>query len=128
MYDLNFDYHEYLQDDWFRSLTDKLIYSNSNAKCWICNRRFYDIEKDEYLLLHHVSYENLYREKLGRDIYILCSSCHKKAHFYWFFGLRKIPLTKRNLIKRLRILKFNNCIQNRRFWASAWYGIRYIMS
>lgn len=121
-------YPEYLEAADFRKLTVKLIYSNPNATCWICERTWHDLTDEEYLLLHHVSYINLGKEKIKRDVYILCNTCHRKVHFYWFFGKRKTKLIKRNLLKRMRYLKMLICIQKKRFWAYVWYGSLCIMS
>lgn len=92
------DYSLYLQSDHWKHLKKIHITDNPRACCWICGRK-------NKLLLHHVSYDHLYHEKLNIDIYIVCFDCHTKIHFS-FFGLCKTPLVKSKLIGRMRYIKY----------------------
>lgn len=112
------DYKEYVESNHFKLLTDKYISDNPNAKCFVC-------ECPYNLLIHHVSYRNLENERLKRDIYIVCYFCHKKIHFRKFLFLSlKTPLTRRALIRRMYYLRLKECVHNRRFGLSAYYGMR----
>lgn len=119
-------YYDYLQDDHFRALTVKYIYTDSSAKCFIDGKKYPEV----FLLLHHVSYDNLGRETLGRDVFILCYNCHKKAHFIKMFLLfeKRIPLTNKKLKKRLYYLKVANCIRKLQFIRASWYILTYSMT
>lgn len=111
------NYLQYLQLQYWRDLNKQLIYSNPRAKCFICHKT----SREVTLLLHHVSYTHLFREKLGRDIYIICDdSCHKKIHF-WFFGFIKTPMDRATLLQRMYILRWRFCIRNKQFGRSIWY-------
>lgn len=114
-------YPEYLEAGSFRKLTEELIYSNKNAACWICGRTWSELADEEYLLLHHVSYNNLGKEKVKRDVYILCNTDHKKVHFYWWFGKKKTKLIKKNLLKRMNLLRARHLFKNEHFWRGLWY-------
>ena len=112
------NYKDYLQTKWWKHLTHRLITLNPDAKCWICGKK-------STLLPHHVSYENLGREKLGRDIYILCFSCHEEVHFTLFFH-KKVLLDKYTLLKRMWFLKIIYPIRFFKlgsFLNSIWYRI-----
>lgn len=105
---------------WYR-LNDQLIDSNPDASCWICG-------KLSTLLLHHITYENLYKEELYKDVYILCFDCHTRVHFkpVLYFFRRKTPLEKHLLLRRMRFLKMISCIQKGRIFPSLWYMCRYL--
>lgn len=113
-------YPEYFLTLHWIQLKDKLIYSNSKAKCWIC-------EKTNTLLLHHIRYDNLFKERLYRDVYILCYNCHSQLHNYklFIFFPIKTKLVKRDLVKRMLYLRSKYCIQKKRFFLSLWYVLRY---
>lgn len=117
-------YEHYLMSDWFRDLTEQLIYENAKAACFICGGNV----PGSFLLLHHIDYSSLGREKIGRDIFILCAFCHKRAHFrmFLFFFKRKVSLTKKDLKKRLYFLKVKSCVQKRRFDLVLWYSFKYM--
>lgn len=102
--DLGFkEYREYLASSWFRSLTKQLITQNRKARCWICGKK-------NTLLLHHVKYDNLGNEKLGRDVYILCFTCHTRTHFTtWGY---RVPLEKSKLLARMKFLKVTYPVRN----------------
>lgn len=99
-------YQEYLLTDWWHDLRENYIGQNPKAKCWICGRR-------EALLLHHVTYENLYSERMGRDLFIICfgkKGCHMRIHFKLRTG-EKIKLEKQILLKRMWMLKITHPIR-----------------
>lgn len=121
------NYTLYFHTKWWRDLNDLLIDSDSDASCAICERWDTILAHDEYLVIHHVSYENLFCEKLKRDIYIVCSKCHQSIHFY-MLGLRKTTMSKRFLLKRMRFLKSIYCIRRLRFATATWYMFRCIVS
>lgn len=116
------DYDHYLLSNWFTSLTEKLIYSNPKAKCYICTRKRAELDQGEYLLLHHISYENLGQERLKRDVYIVCSYCHSVIHFYFF--KQKQKLNRKLLLKRMKKLKATYYLQKKRFSLALWYFFR----
>lgn len=103
-------YNKYLKTYYWNDLKIKYIYSNPHAKCWICEKSF-------TLLLHHISYDNLYAEKLYRDVFILCFNCHTRVHFLLFNTFR-LPLSKTILLIRMRFLRFIFLVQKRRFIAA----------
>lgn len=113
-------YPEYFLTIHWDQLKEKLIYSNPKAKCWIC-------EKTNTLLLHHIRYDHLFKERLYRDVYILCYNCHSQVHNYrlFIFFSIKTKLKKRDLVKRMLYLRFKFCVQKRRLLPSLWYGLRY---
>lgn len=115
-------YPDYFKTPWWKHLKVELIYSNPDAKCWICKSR-------ERLLLHHEIY-NLFCEKLNRDIFILCFDCHTKLHFYKMFGFlkRKTKLHTPNLKRRRLSLMVEECIRNKRYLLSLWYVLVRIMA
>lgn len=121
------NYTLYFHTKWWRDLNDLLIDSNKDASCVLCEKWYTLLTHGEYLVIHHVSYENLFCEKLKRDIYIVCSKCHQSIHF-WLFGLKKTRMTKRFLLKRMRLLKSIFCIRRLRFATATWYMFRCIMS
>lgn len=114
------DYDKYLQSNWWYSLKEKYIYSKKDASCFLC-------KKTSTLLLHHVSYKNLYHEKLKRDVFILCYKCHSEAHFYkvFFFFTRKVLMDERSLRKRLYFLKSKYVAQQGNIVLSVWYFLCY---
>lgn len=109
------NYPQYFKTAHWRRLKVNFIYSNPNARCWICE---YDEDRGK-LLPHHEIY-NLFHEKLGRDIFILCGNCHTQVHFYkkFFIWKRKTPLKTMNLKRRRLHLRFEFCIQNKRYWSA----------
>lgn len=118
---------------WYR-LKEKHIYTNPHAKCWVCEipvRVFYkEGRKTSNLVPHHVSYDNLFHEKLGRDIYIICHECHNQAHYYkaFIFFERKLKLKRKLLLKRLRLLRFKYLVQEKRYGLAWWYYFLHIVS
>lgn len=111
-------YDEYLKTLHWQKLREQLIYANPRVKCWIC-------EKTYNLLLHHVKYNNLGKEKrvftflffVFGDVVIVCFDCHSKIHFikYLFFFRHKVPLKKFYLVKRMKYLRAVYLLKNYRF-------------
>lgn len=91
-------YHEYFQTDWWKHL--KKRYIKWGSKCYICGSRY-------SLLLHHLSYNNLGREKILRifygDVVVVCFEHHKDLHYVHplFIFKVKLPLKRFFLIKKL---------------------------
>ncbi len=112
-------YPLYFQTKWWALLNDQLIDSNPKAKCWICHKKY-------SLLLHHEKY-TLFREKLYRDIFILCFTCHDQLHFpTLFFMFRyKVPLRVSSLRRRRLWLKLMFHVRSKRFTLVPWYLLRY---
>lgn len=115
------NYPKYFKTQWWIEKKDEWIYSNPKAKCWIC-------EITSNLLPHHERYDNLFNERLYRDIFILCFFCHTQLHFHKFLLLftRKTKLDRRSLKRRRLYLRMLFCIQKRRVGRSMFYFLRYI--
>lgn len=108
-------YEEYLHSAHWAGLRDKHIYKNKRSHCWICG-----LSKTKYLLrLHHESYRRLGEEKLGRDIFIICKSCHKALHFT--FKVFKSSLDERVLRKRRYLLRLRHELLKGRVLPFVWY-------
>ncbi len=54
----------------------KKCYFHYNGKCTICGFN----GKPSQMNVHHLNYSNLWNERIGKDIVLLCSSCHRKLH------------------------------------------------
>lgn len=117
------NYPNYFNTPHWHKLKEEFIYSNSGAKCWIC-------EKKNTLLPHHEKYDNLFKERINKDIFILCFDCHTQLHFYkiFFFFNRKTKLNYKSLRKRRFYLRSNYLVHNKRFGLALWYAFRYIMT
>ena len=115
------NYPKYFTTDHWYYLKQQLIYSNANAHCWIC-------EKTDTLLIHHVKYDNLFNERLKRDIYVLCFDCHTQVHFYTFlhFFKKKTKLVKRKLVRRMILLRILYLLNSKRFIKAGLYIPRYM--
>jgi len=115
-------YPEYFQTDWWRKLNDQLIDSKTDANCWIC-------EKTNTLLLHHEKYTNLFAERLYRDVFVLCYTCHSRLHFstVLFFFLRKTKLDYQSLKRRRLFLRLLFVLKQKRFGSAVWYLFRYLV-
>lgn len=114
-------YPEYFLTDHWHDIKDQFIYKRFGAHCWIC-------EKTSTLLPHHERYDNLFHERLFRDIFILCYDCHNKLHFYKIFFVFTVrtPLTFFSLKRRRLLLRSKFLIQKKRFASAFWHIIRYI--
>lgn len=114
-------YPLYFNTSHWKNLKEKCLYSNSNAKCFIC-------EKTSTLLLHHEKYDNLFSERLYRDLFVLCFECHKQLHFYKNVVGRKIKtkLTYRNLKKRRLLMRSQYLLNSGRIGLSMVYLVRCI--
>lgn len=114
------NYKKYFFTRHWIKLNDVLIDSNPDACCFIC----YLPSK---LLLHHVTYENLFHEKLYRDVYILCFDCHTEVHF-WLFGRVKVPLTPFWLLFSLRLRKLLFCVQSKEYGLLLLYSLTVVIT
>jgi hypothetical protein len=114
-------YPEYFKTKHWQKLNDTLIDSNRDAKCWIC-------EISYTLLLHHERYDNLFHERLNRDVFCLCFTCHTQLHFYRFLFVfnRKTSLSYVSLKRRRLWMKLKYVIRKRNISSSIWYTFRYI--
>lgn len=113
------NYPLYFRTPHWEKLNDQLIDSNLKAKCWIC-------EIPYNLLIHHEKYDNLFNERLYRDVFILCFRCHTQLHFYHllFIFKRKTALNVRSLRRRRLWLRLIFIVQNKRYWSIPWYVLR----
>jgi hypothetical protein len=125
-------YKEYLLTiHWFR-LKEKYILQNPKARCWICETPVFVFERfgqlSSNLLLHHVRYDNLFHERLYRDLFILCISCHSQVHFSTYFKIfrHKTQLTRMRLYRKMVLLRIRFCIRFGKFWLVPWYMLRYL--
>lgn len=100
------NYQEYLSTKHWKNLKQKLIY-NDKRTCFICNSK-------SKLVIHHIDYSRLFKEKLYKDVYILCFSCHEKVH-YWTTFRFKLPLIPTVLVLSIYIRKILFYTQNRQF-------------
>ena len=117
--DIGFDsYEDYRNGVWWKRLVYTLITGNKKARCFICDRNY-------SLLVHHIDYSNLGREKLNRDVFVVCWNCHRRCHFFLF--IFKIPLRRKNLIRRVYFLKFKSCIWRRKPFLALWYLLKSVL-
>ncbi len=54
-------------------LLSKIAYSTLGRICKDCGSQ-------KRLQLHHLSYENLWKENIQRDLVVVCADCHAKRH------------------------------------------------
>lgn len=126
-------YKEYLLTDHWGELRNKYIFTNPKAKCWICETPLIIStsfgKMSSNLLLHHIRYDHLFNERLYRDTYILCSTCHRQVHFSVYFRVFKFKtqLTRMRLYRKMILLKIRYCIRTCKFWLIPWYILRYIL-
>lgn len=112
--------------EYFTADSYKSIYIPSDAfekcremvrgkKCFICEGLY-------RILPHHVRYDNLYHERIWKDIYPICYFDHIEAHFMGILWIMeyKLPLKRFVLKKRIFYLRLKYCIRKRKIWASIW--------
>jgi hypothetical protein len=112
-------YPDYFKTEHWQQLKDFAIYANEEAECYICFRKnsLYDIiKRKSILVIHHLSYQNLFAEREWKDYVILCHSCHTQAHFWTIFNF-KIPLKTNWLLASLRLRKSIYYIHKGKFGA-----------
>ena len=64
-------YHNYLNSNYWKEIRDNKL---KKKKCCVCSSR-------QYLLLHHISYKNIYKAKRPlRDTIPICKYCHYLVH------------------------------------------------
>lgn len=64
-------YEAYLMSDQFDKIRQSVL-SRDNHKCVVCGSQ-------DNLQVHHLTYENIYKEDIG-DLITLCGSCHSIYH------------------------------------------------
>lgn len=112
-------YPDYFLSDHWKALKEDHL-DKRTSQCFVC-------ETWVKLLLHHVSYANLFKEKLWKDVYILCYSCHNKAHF-WTVWKWKVPLKTNWLLFSMRARKLIFYTQTRQFGLfSLWFSVTLII-
>lgn len=112
-------YHDYFNTKHWNDLKEELLWKRG-TECWICG-------KWSKLLIHHISYKNLFHEKLYRDVYILCFDCHNQVHFWTDFDIR-VPLIVNWLLFSMRARKLIKCIQKGQFsHALLWFSVLVIL-
>jgi len=90
------DYAEYLQTPRWKRLTNAVYYAQ-NKCCRICGKR-YNLE------VHHLDYAHIGTEREFKDLVLLCHTHHSLCH-WWFLGFHKVPLKKKNLVRRYRFVR-----------------------
>lgn len=92
-------YTDYLESDKWKSLRAS-CFKATNNKCVGCG--------DKCTNLHHLSYDNLGRERLAVDVVPLCHKCHRKCHFkkYWNNKKNRAEMTDL-LIKKCKLMMLN---------------------
>lgn len=89
-------YRDYIQSDRWRALRLK-TFSMTNNRCVGCG--------DKCTECHHLSYDNLGKERIGIDIVPLCSKCHKKCHYKKYWDNKKNrAIMSDQLIKKFRLM------------------------
>jgi len=130
---LNF-YKEYLQTAHWQNIKECLIYFNSKAECWICQKTY-------TLLPHHFQYKNLHKEKrmiillffVFGDLAVICFDCHTNLHwipikiFFIKFRIRT-PVKRFFLLARMFYLRYIICVQRRQFRRLLLTNLYYITS
>lgn len=80
------DYKTYLMSTEWRRLRSRIIRSRGGI-CEQCG-------SSELLHVHHITYENIFREK-DEDLEVLCVSCHRSRHDGWDASHRIKPKTRK---------------------------------
>lgn len=111
---------DYLTTPYWQWKRHQLV--KQNPLCWVCKTR-----NLKHLLPHHVSYANLYHERLYKDIYILCYTCHKGVHF-WILGLLRVPLTRSALMISMRLRRLIFCMQKGQLIQATWQLIMLLVT
>ena len=68
------DYDEYLNEPHWHEVREKRLLID-NRRCAMCGTA-------KNLEVHHITYERLWNEDVINDLITLCTSCHKKLHYY----------------------------------------------
>lgn len=115
-------YSSYLHSKHWYKLKKRLISGKVVSKCYICG-------SSSRLLVHHISYANLGKEVLGRDVVIVCFNCHEEIHFtpVFFFWRKKTPLKTEILLRRQFFLKSKKLIQSGKIIQSLPYILLWIL-
>lgn len=112
-------YPDYFKTPHWHALKQEYLWKRG-AVCHVCGIW-------SKLLIHHISYANLFAEKPYRDFYIVCFDCHTKCHFWTQFRL-KVPLRTSWLLLSLRMRKLEFCIRNKQFRLSVIYFLIIILT
>jgi hypothetical protein len=86
-------YKEYLKTEHWKTKSQK-CYDYYGGECHDCSE--YNVKNKTNS--HHLNYSCLWKECIGKDIILLCISCHKKIH-------GKYKKKKEKKIKKVRIEK-----------------------
>ena len=70
------DYKEYLQSDEWKNKAHKRA-EIDKFKCCMCGSSG---TMNNKLQCHHITYRNIYKEDIYKDILTLCENCHKSVH------------------------------------------------
>lgn len=73
--------------------------------------------KHHNLQFHHIDYAHLGTEKEADDIYVVCGTHHYLCHYTLF---SKVPLKRRDLLKRYRYLYVSTWRRFRPSWFFEW--------
>jgi len=94
-------YKELLYSDRRKNMK-KRRFKECDYRCNICGK------KSDILILHHLTYKNVWNER-KKELIVVCRKCHNKCHFNskW----KKIPIC--NLEKRYKYLLFKNKLWKR---------------
>lgn len=70
------DYEEYLaSDEWKQKAKERA--KIDNHKCCMCGSSG---TMNNPLECHHITYKNIYKENIFKDLLTLCDNCHKSVH------------------------------------------------
>lgn len=104
-------YQEYLKSDHWEKTKKKVL----RKKPYICSMIW--CGKYRNLQFHHIDYSHLETVREVDDIYIVCGTHHYLCHFT-LFG--KVPLRRRDLMKRYRYLYISTWRRFRPSWFFQW--------
>ena len=95
-------YEEYLSGAHWQAVKEAM-YARYKV-CQLCNKKY-------NLQVHHVlGYERIGKERLGKDVVLVCGTCHTRCH-YRLNGY-KIPLTEADLSRQYRFLNRTKYVRN----------------
>lgn len=70
-------YEQYLLSQEWKEIQQKR-FKIDNFKCCMCGSNG---TQNNPLQCHHITYRNLYKENVYKDLLTLCRNCHKSVHF-----------------------------------------------
>lgn len=71
-------YSEYLKSPYWKALRRRALHA-AHYRCNRCGFRAWPGSEDEWLHVHHLTYERLGCER-PEDLEVLCAQCHAAAH------------------------------------------------